>query len=171
MMIRFLHRASVLFLVILFGTLLSACNRNESKVKEMIKESLKDAESAKFKDIKTFHDGKILCGSVNAKNSYGAYQGFSPFIFEITSEGFLQRIESDKTIEDNTKDWVGYELCSDGPTGNIVYRRYLCLEKRKSVADWKGNLKGPELTESVKKWYEDSLERDSRQAELLCSKV
>jgi hypothetical protein len=50
--------------------------------------ALKDAPSARFKDIYVSawtddHDGKIkpvLCGEVNAKNSFGGYSGFQPFV-------------------------------------------------------------------------------------------
>ena len=45
---------------------------------------LKDAESAKFKDVRILdpangHVGLTACGLVNAKNSYGAYSGYSAF--------------------------------------------------------------------------------------------
>jgi len=48
---------------------------------------LKDADSAKFRDVrvlaKTLKDGSVafdVCGEVNAKNSYGAYGGYSVFL-------------------------------------------------------------------------------------------
>lgn len=40
---------------------------------------LKDAESARFKDVRIGSDG-TTCGLVNAKNSYGAYAGYEPFL-------------------------------------------------------------------------------------------
>lgn len=40
---------------------------------------LKDSDSAKLKDVRVGKDG-TTCGLVNAKNSYGAYAGYEPFI-------------------------------------------------------------------------------------------
>lgn len=49
---------------------LVGCSGN---VEKLVKEQLKDPDSAQFKDVK----GK--CGEVNAKNSYGGYTGFKRF--------------------------------------------------------------------------------------------
>lgn len=42
---------------------------------------LKDPEAARFRNvvIKSYIDGKIICGELNGKNSYGAYVGYRPF--------------------------------------------------------------------------------------------
>lgn len=47
-----------------------------------LKHFLKDSDSAKFRDvfISRYEDGVVACGEVNAKNSYGAYSGFSKFV-------------------------------------------------------------------------------------------
>jgi hypothetical protein len=52
-----------------------------SLVKKKVREGMKDPESTQFKDLNIVRrDGGIwVCGSVNAKNSYGAYTGFEPF--------------------------------------------------------------------------------------------
>ena len=49
---------------------------------DSVKEIMKDPDSVKFKDVeyKNYNDGKIVCGQVNAKNSYGGYTGFKRFI-------------------------------------------------------------------------------------------
>ncbi|WFF40392.1 hypothetical protein EVC62_02130 [Salinicola endophyticus] len=56
------------------------------QAEESVKEGLKDPDSAKFKDV---HGTKLMtvpnahvmvCGMVNAKNSYGGYTGMSPFM-------------------------------------------------------------------------------------------
>jgi hypothetical protein len=46
---------------------------------------MKDPDSVKIKNIvSTRRDGTIfVCGSINAKNSYGGYAGFSPFRIDI----------------------------------------------------------------------------------------
>ena len=48
-------------------------------IKSAMDDRLKDTESAKLKDVRIAKDGTI-CGLVNAKNSYGAYVGYEPFI-------------------------------------------------------------------------------------------
>lgn len=47
---------------------------------------LKDSESAKIKSVRIASDGTV-CGLVNAKNSYGAYAGYEPFIAMKLSTG------------------------------------------------------------------------------------
>ena len=56
---------------------------NEKALRAGLEEKLKDADSAKIKDItySPTNNPKIwnICGSVNAKNGYGAYSGFGRF--------------------------------------------------------------------------------------------
>ena len=55
-------------------------------VKSTIKSTLKDPESAIFKDVKivTNSEGeKSICGSYNAKNSYGGYVGYQEFSADV----------------------------------------------------------------------------------------
>ncbi len=43
---------------------------------------MKDPDSAKFRNWAAYevsNGDRIVCGEVNAKNSYGAYVGFDPF--------------------------------------------------------------------------------------------
>jgi len=62
--------------------------------KDAVKLDLKDPESAKFTGmkIKKYGEGRLVCGHVNAKNSYGGYVGSkafvaAPFIAQIYAEG------------------------------------------------------------------------------------
>ena len=51
---------------------------------ESVKTQLKDPYSANFRDVRAniSEVGKpVVCGSVNAKNSYGAYSGYKRFYF------------------------------------------------------------------------------------------
>ncbi|CAM5385783.1 hypothetical protein RLIN73S_02846 [Rhodanobacter lindaniclasticus] len=41
---------------------------------------LKDPESAHFTDVTISDKGNLVCGWVNAKNSFGGYAGFRPFV-------------------------------------------------------------------------------------------
>jgi hypothetical protein len=54
-----------------------------SKAKEIASYNLKDPYSAQFRSLE-FHETKgrgIICGEINAKNVYGAYVGFRPFVW------------------------------------------------------------------------------------------
>jgi hypothetical protein len=67
-------------------------------VKAYVAESLKDPESARFRGIKATGEvfphkdtglptfSGIVCGYVNAKNSYGAYVGMMPFTVQVIGE-------------------------------------------------------------------------------------
>ena len=60
----------------------AAAAPKESKLvvnsKNAVIELLKDPESARFKNLRTYNES-IVCGEVNAKNSYGGYVGFKRF--------------------------------------------------------------------------------------------
>ncbi|MEE1924601.1 hypothetical protein V0R50_22545 [Pseudomonas sp. 148P] len=55
-------------------------------LKVAMDDRLKDAESARFKNVRIAKNG-TTCGLVNAKNSYGAYAGFEPFLAMKLSSG------------------------------------------------------------------------------------
>lgn len=57
-----------------------------SGIKLAMDDRLKDSESAKIKSVRIAADG-TTCGFVNAKNSYGAYAGYEPFIAMKLSTG------------------------------------------------------------------------------------
>jgi len=73
-MIRF-----IAFIFILVSTPTFASNEIQD-AKQGVRESLKDASSAKFRNVKFHKDSGIVCGEVNAKNSYGGYSGYQYFI-------------------------------------------------------------------------------------------
>lgn len=52
-----------------------------SKGEKAVAYSLKDPESAKFRNVRVspYMGGYVVCGEVNAKNSYGGYTGFTRF--------------------------------------------------------------------------------------------
>jgi len=51
--------------------------------------NLKDPSSATFKNVRVVRktDRKLVCGEINAKNSFGAYVGYQPFIW-----GYLREV-------------------------------------------------------------------------------
>lgn len=64
-----------------------------SQLRKRVVDSLKDPDSAKFKDVFLGYSEdpkssvRSLCGFVNARNSMGGYVGFTPFI--ANTEGML----------------------------------------------------------------------------------
>ena len=57
---------------------------------------LKDADSAKYRKVQATSSGqagslKVLCGQVNAKNSYGGYVGFRTFFATYDGQEDLQK--------------------------------------------------------------------------------
>ncbi len=55
-------------------------------VTKAVKDELKDPDSAKFRWLPHQPGNSHYCGMVNAKNSYGGYGGFVPFLAVIPSE-------------------------------------------------------------------------------------
>lgn len=71
----------------------------------VIKEKLKDPESARFRRVYGAQ-GEVekiaICGEVNAKNSYGGYTGYKPFmVFEDGDRGFVWDSNEDGFSFDN----------------------------------------------------------------------
>jgi len=86
----------------------------EEQLKDLVRTSLKDPESANFKNLRVMSNGRALCGDVNAKNSYGGYTGFKAFVAD--SEGVywendgstaasIGRIESRRTYVPRAHAW------------------------------------------------------------------
>ena len=76
--------------------------------KKRIKERLKDPGSAQFRNVKVYHGvAPVVCGEVNAKNSFGGYIGFQRFI----SGGTIQVLESDMATDEMDKTWD--QICRD----------------------------------------------------------
>lgn len=77
------------------------------KIKELeavLVKSFKDPDSVKFKDLSLNSSGDGLCGYVNAKNSYGAYVGFTEFVYDVDGV----RVRPDGCTDDQD---VGQDAC------------------------------------------------------------
>ncbi|WP_313624905.1 hypothetical protein [Kosakonia sp.] len=120
-----------IFLVVAI-TLLFGCKPGADKAIDLAKNevaaSMKDPDSAKFRYVRFIQSGEsddgtvkgFVCGHVNAKNGYGAYAGFSPFIVDISmkekglfSKGVEYSIFSKKLFSESTPLDVKYynETC------------------------------------------------------------
>ncbi|UXC18532.1 putative periplasmic lipoprotein [Comamonas squillarum] len=53
----------------------------KASAQEAIARNLKDPAAAQFRNVRVmqFTNGRVVCGEVNGKNSYGAYVGFKRF--------------------------------------------------------------------------------------------
>lgn len=69
--------SNIKFIIILVFVVLGGCDRSTSEtlIQRAVLEKLKDPESAKFKKIIISQNN--ACVEVNAKNSYGAYSGYT----------------------------------------------------------------------------------------------
>lgn len=50
------------------------------QAKTVVASKMKDPDSARFTDVSLQAKGNMVCGWVNAKNSFGGYVGFRPFV-------------------------------------------------------------------------------------------
>lgn len=90
----------------------------EAAARMAVQQTLKDPGSAQFQPARwAFYDptgGTIVCGAVNAKNSFGGYVGFAPYYALISQTGRPIYAQ----VQENT--YVGqqvfmklYPLCAD----------------------------------------------------------
>jgi hypothetical protein len=58
-----------------------------SSATNVVKNMMKDPDSAKFQQVRLvdFNGGKVVCGQVNSKNSYGGYAGYTNFVASSSS--------------------------------------------------------------------------------------
>lgn len=59
---------------------LDAIEQAKQKGMELVRSALKDPGSALFEDVRAANGAGLVCGRVNAKNSYGGYAGFKIFL-------------------------------------------------------------------------------------------
>ncbi|MBV5305932.1 MAG: hypothetical protein J0652_04475 [Desulfobulbaceae bacterium] len=87
--------ATIVLCVFCVGTAFGGEAETIVSAKRAIKNRVKDPDSVTFKDVfysKTDKDGEVACGRFNAKNSFGAYTGYTRFI----SNGKTTFIEGQK---------------------------------------------------------------------------
>ncbi len=71
-------------IVVASTLMLSACNEESAKrvrAEDAVKALMKDSSSAKIEDLQAGKTEKHICGLINAKNSFGAYTGPTPFVY------------------------------------------------------------------------------------------
>jgi len=84
---------NTLAFLMVFGLLtIAGCSSDYAlkwKAEAYIANLLNDPDSAKFRNIRVLHGGTV-CGEVNGKNGYGAYAGFTKFVWSATSDSMAK---------------------------------------------------------------------------------
>jgi len=83
----------------------------EAKINAQFDETLKDPTS-KVIEYTTRPIGSLVCGKVNAKNSYGGYTGKKPFFAYFGQDGRLMGLEVDLLQSRFEEKGWGYAYCS-----------------------------------------------------------
>lgn len=87
-----------------------------TKLRGTMKDALKDGDSAKLKDeFLSWSDASdqpiiTLCGKVNAKNSYGGYQGFGRYMSSTDGRVVLEHSEPEGAFEHIWPIWCSKPL-------------------------------------------------------------
>jgi hypothetical protein len=66
---------------------LAGCG-DAQRAKDIVSADLRDPDSAQWRNIRTakWDNGvTYVCGEVNAKNGFGAYGGFEPFVVDVNA--------------------------------------------------------------------------------------
>ncbi|TMV02576.1 hypothetical protein FGK63_20325 [Ruegeria sediminis] len=93
-----------------------ASSRNLATAKAHMAAALKDPESMKIRNVshyKTAEGDWIVCGEMDAKNSFGGYNGYSPFYFR------LQGNTVKKAHFGDDSDWLATTACTQSASGTI----------------------------------------------------
>jgi hypothetical protein len=90
----------------------------ERQTREALEDELKDGDSAKYKEVAAYHVPKLgpgyaFCGKVNAKNSFGAYNGYERFV-GVPGQVFLESEVSDF-------DTVWKAMCDERQRGPAIW--------------------------------------------------
>jgi len=116
-----LAASTLAVLLVLPSTTFAALSATQlKKLKAAVSEDFKDPGSAQFRKIELM-DGRnakqpgegIYCGEVNAKNSYGAYTGFMPFVGAVVGNEALAM----KVADDADGAAVVREICQKAKAG------------------------------------------------------
>jgi hypothetical protein len=104
---------SLFFSSFSFSSDLEPTDKEKNVIIEVVKESLKDPYSAKFKDIKK--SGISFCGKVNSKNSFGGYGGFKGFhgVYLEYTDGKPPSALIFDIAEDEMSTRLVFETCSE----------------------------------------------------------
>ncbi|WP_312821200.1 hypothetical protein [Brevundimonas sp.] len=89
-----------------------------AKAKAAVAAKLKDPTSALFSDIKVVEGG--VCGQVNGKNSYGAYEGNTGFVWFLGS-AHIEDVNAAQDINSQLEQCLYRALASACTEGKSLY--------------------------------------------------
>lgn len=99
--------------------LLMSCSGQEFEAETaIVRNSLKDPVSAQFRNLRGGKSNGSVCGEINAKNSFGGYVGFQPFVV-VGGVAYMKPVES----------------CSEAPTQSMDELARLSLEELQQRLD------------------------------------
>ncbi len=88
-------------------------------VHAVMREKMKDPESAKFRRLVTYRSGlgdQIICGEYDAKNSYGGYTGYKNYYARVRGgEILIMHTDSTGSYTD-----YAHQGCAQAATGKII---------------------------------------------------
>lgn len=78
-----------------------------------VTDGMKDPESVRFRKVRVvqYEAGAVVCGEINAKNGYGGYTGFSPFV-AAPSRAVIRRDSHDAVVMG--MNWAIFDVCELG---------------------------------------------------------
>lgn len=123
--------------------LLISCGEDSriTEAKQSIASDLKDPNSVEYRNLHKYSES-VVCGEYNAKNSYGGYIGFKPFIYGSTGENYIRKMDANSNEI--------YSLCNDAPKKFLAYdRSNLFIEMNKLSTTCK-DLKVSSLCDQMK---------------------
>lgn len=115
-------------------------------LKKKVKDTLKDPQSAQFRNIQFIKSSNSLCGEVNAKNSMGGYVGFKSF--GVSADGdpvILQKMSLNSVIwsqETAIKAASAFMMSGDSSSANDII---VDIAARDSFRHWESCVTNPEL--------------------------
>lgn len=110
--------------VLLLGiaSVLSGCNGIVGEAKKAAASQTRDPEAVRFGEIQTFktkdksgREVTAVCGSLNAKNGFGAYVGMTPFVYIKGTDSQSIEISPNPTTERFTLLWN--DVCFEKKSG------------------------------------------------------
>lgn len=76
------------------------------RFKDRIRITLKDPDSAQFQGLHLAPDAAALCGQINAKNGFGGYVGFRPFVATMQEVRIRPDFNVKTMLDDGTAEYV-----------------------------------------------------------------
>lgn len=64
------------------GIAITPTQKLEQQAKAAVSRTMKDPSSAEFRSLDIYSGSGVVCGEVNAKNSFGAMAGFEGFVYD-----------------------------------------------------------------------------------------